>query len=209
MASLAQLQNDVMGWLNRRDIAALVPGWVTMTEADITQMLRTRAMVTNATQDVDADLVSLPPDFASMAALRNLATGKLLALEDDWTGPLYGDGTRPTTSYRLVGDAIEFLPHPVIPDPPQLGWQPMQVRMTYFRAPVPLKAASDTNAVLEAHYQVYLFGLCKYGAMFELDDARASQMTSAFVQAVTDINIWFENSTYSGAPLRAAPAKAF
>ena len=209
MASLAQLTADVQGWLNRRDVAALIPGWIAMAETDMKQMLRVRAMVTNATQQIDAPLISLPANFASMAALRHLTTGKLLTLEDDWTGPLYGDGTCPVTSYRLVGDCVEFLPHPFVPDPPQLSWIPESVRMTWFRAPQPLQAATDTNPVLEQHYAIYLFGVCKYGAMFELDDARATQMGDAFVNAVMAANVAYESANYSGAPLRAAPVAAF
>jgi len=205
MASLHQLNADVMGWLSRRDVAALLPGWVSMAETDIKEQLRVRAMVQNATQNIDAALISLPADFASMDALRDLTTGKLLTLEDGWTGPLYGDGTCPVTSYRLVGDCIEFLPHPLIPEPPPADWTPAAVRMTWFRAPTPLKASGDTNAVLEQHYAVYLFGVCKYGAMFELDDDRATQMTGAFTAAVASANIAYESANYSGAPLRAAP----
>jgi hypothetical protein len=206
MASLGQLTTDVMGWLDRRDVAALIPAWVSMTETDIKQILRVRAMVSNATQDIDAPLISLPPDFAAMAAIRDLTTGKLLALEDNWTGPLYGDGTRPTTAYRLVGDCVEFLPHPLIPNPAPAGWTPKTVRMTWFRAPTPLQKSGDSNAVLEQHYAIYLFGVCKYGAMFELDDDRAAQMTGAFTDAATSANISYESANYSGAPLRAAPA---
>ena len=209
MASLAQLTNDVMGWLNRRDVAPLIPGWIAMAEADMRQMLHARCMVVKATQQIDAPLISLPADFASMASIRDLTTGRNLKLEDDFTGPLYGDGSRPVTSYRLQGDCIEFLPHPFIPDPPQLSWVPQAVEMTWFRAPQPLQAATDTNPVLEQHYAVYLFGTTKYGAIFELDDDRATQMDGEFIKAVTAVNMWFETSTYSGAPLRAAPVAAF
>ena len=210
MASLGQLTNDIKAWLNRpTDIATLIPGWVLMTETDIKEQLRVRAMVNNATQAIDAPLISLPSDFASMGALRDLITGKLLKLEDDWTGPLYGDGTCPVTSYRLVGDCVEFLPHPFIPDPPNPTWTPAQVRMTWFRAPTPLSKPTDSNAVLQEHYAVYLFGCCKYGAMFELDDDRANQMTGAFTTAVAAANMAYETATYSGAPLRAAPSMRF
>ena len=209
MASLGQLNADVMGWLSRRDVAPLIPGWISMVETDIAEQLRVREMVQNATQDIDAALISLPADFASMGAMRDLTTGKLLNLEDNWTGPLYSTAPCPTTSYRLVGDCIEFLPHPYIPAPPPDGWKPAAVRMTWFKAPTPLKEAGDTNAVLEKHYAIYLFGVCKYGAMFELDDDRATQMTGAFSGAVAAANIAYESANYSGAPLRAAPTRAF
>lgn len=208
MATYAQLTNDVMGWLDRRDVADLVAGWVTMAEADIIQMLRARCMVVAAVQAVDAALISLPADFASMESLRDAATGRLLDLEDAWTGPLQGDGGQ-ATAYRIVGECVEFLPYPLIPDPPEIGWQPQQVRMVWYRGPQPLRDPQDTNKVLESHYQIYLFGVCKYGAMFELDDDRANQMTKAFTDAVFAANLWKETAQYSGAPLRATQATVF
>jgi hypothetical protein len=203
MASLGQLTNDVMGWLDRRDVAALIPGWVSMTETDIKQQLRVREIVQNTTQPIDAPLISLPPDFASMDAMRDLATGELLSLEDSWTGPLYGNGVHPVTAYRLVGNCVEFLPHPLIPNPTPAGWTPAGVRMTYFRAPTPLQKTGDSNPVLENFYAIYLFGVCKYGAMFELDDDRTTQMNGAFNMAVASANQDYESTTYSGAPLRS------
>jgi hypothetical protein len=80
---------------------------------------------------------------------------------------------------------------------------PQAINMNWYQAPTPLVDPQDTNTVLTSHYAVYLFGVCKYGAMFELDDARAQQMEGAFDQAVTRANLWKQLSDYSGAPLRA------
>lgn len=210
MATLAQLTADVTGWLDRRDVAPLVPGWIAMAEADMKEQLRARCMIVRATQAIDAAFISLPADFAAMEAIRDATTGKLLDLEDEWTGPLWGDGTQPTTAYRLVGECIEFLPHPNVPsNPPLVGWTPQAVNMSWYQAPKPLIDPTDTNKILEQHYQVYLFGTVKYGAIFELDDDRQAQMTKAFEEAVYKVNLWKEASQYSGAPLRAAPAVAF
>ena len=209
MASLAQLTADVQGWLNRRDVAPLIPGWVSMAETDMRELLRARCMIVASIQAVDAPLVSLPPDFGAMESLRDASTGKLLDLEDNWTGPLHGDGGC-ARAYRVVGECVEFLPWPTVPSPPQLDWQPQTVRMVWYRTPTPLLAPQDTNPVLEKHYAIYLFGVCKYGALFELDDDRATQTDSEFTKAISAANMWKEMAKYSGAPLRAAlPARAF
>ena len=85
---------------------------------------------------------------------------------------------------------------------PEPFWVPQQVLMGHYALPTPLILPSDTNAVLENLYGVYLFGLCKYGAMFELDDTRAQQMDAAFQQAVTRADLHKQQSDYSGAPYR-------
>jgi hypothetical protein len=108
-----------------------------------------------------------------------------------------------------VHDCIEFLPHPFIPNPPNPGWQPQVVQMGYYAKPKPLLLPSDTNAILENLYSVYLYGLCKIGAMFELDDARTQQMDAAYQQVVTRANMWKQQSDYSGAPMVAEMAVVF
>lgn len=204
MASLNALANEVTGWLNRQDVASLIPGWVAMAETDIAMSLRARCMVARAMQPVDAAFITLPVDFCDMESMRDAISGELLNLEDQWTGPLGGDNRdQPVIAYRLVGNCIEFLPHPFVPDPPDPSWTPQAVNMNWFQRPVPLVNPQDTNAVLEQLYAIYLFGTCKYGAMYELDDVRAQQMSDAFDQAVTRANLWKQMSDYSGAPLRA------
>lgn len=213
MASLAGLQADVAAWLKRQDIAAQLPSWVRMVETDIAQTLRARCMVARATQPVDAAFITLPVDFCSMESLRDSATGNLLKLEDAFSGPAYAyqvppnpyafAACSPNYSYRLVGGCIEFLPHPQIPDPPIEGWAPSSVDMAWFQMPAALVNPQDTNAVLETFYAIYLFGTCKYGAAYELDDLRYQQMDGQYQSAIFAANMWKQGGDYSGAPLRA------
>jgi hypothetical protein len=81
--------------------------------------------------------------------------------------------------------------------------------MAWYAKPQPLINDTDTNTVLEALYAVYLFGVCKYGAMFELDDDRAAQTDAQWQQAVTRANNWKQFSDYSGAPFRTELATVF
>lgn len=209
MASYGQLQADIKAYLKRQDIDALIPSWVLATETDITEMMRSRAMIVRGTQACDAPLVTLPTDFIKFERVAFSCCGDLLSLEDYWTGPLAcGSGCScgcggAVTAYRIVGGCIEFLPHPVIPDPPDPAWQPQTVEVAWYAKPKPLRTASDTNAILEQHYQVYLFGAVRYGAMWGADDDRELQMTTRFSEAVAVANRWKEDADFSGAPLRA------
>ena len=222
MASYQQLQDEVQGWLNRRDVASLIPGWVLMVETEIAETLRARCMVTSGVQPIDNAYITLPPDFATMESIRDATSGVELILKDEWSGSwtrrqssawiegaIVGAVGQVCTAYRLVHDCIEFLPHPIIPDPPDPAFVPQSVLMGWYAKPKPLLLPSDTNTVLEALYGVYLFGVCKYGAMFELDDDRAAQMDAAFQQQVTRANLAKQQSDYSGAPFRSELATTF
>jgi hypothetical protein len=216
VASYQQLIDDVQNWLNRRDLASLIPGWVLMVETEIAETLRARCQITSGTQPIDSAYITLPADFATMASIRDATSGEMLRLKDAWSGHWVGrqssawqEGAvvgavgQVCTSYRLTGDCIEFLPHPILPDPPDPTWLPQVVIMEWYAKPKPLLLPSDTNPVLEQLYAVYLWGVIKHGALFELDDDRAAQADAQFQQVVTRANLWKQQSDYSGAPLRS------
>jgi len=202
MASLTQLQTDVADWLNRQDMDARMGSWVRMAETDIAELLRARCMVTQVVQPIDAALISLPADFLEMEQLQDHDTGRLLSLEDYWTGPNANDPL-PVRAWRLVGNCIEFLPHPIVPNPPDPTWQPQQVDMTYYQRPRPLLDPQDTNPVLETLYGVYLFATLRYAAKWALDPDRAQQAEADLTEQISAANKWKDKTDYSGAPLRA------
>jgi hypothetical protein len=228
MASLQQLQDDVMSFLNRRDCLGLLPSWTTMLETEIAETCRTRAQEVSGIQNLDAPYVALPADFATMASIRDNTSGAPLELKDEWSPKGGGwaaayatwsgiypsvywqlNPAAPCTAYRLVSDCVEWLPHPYIPNPPDPAWVPQQVVMTYYQKPIPLLLPADTNPILERHYAIYLYGLVKHGAIWALDDQRAQQMDAAYQQEVTRANLWKQQADMSGAPLRAEPAVVF
>jgi hypothetical protein len=228
VASLQGLQDDVLSWLNRRDCLGLLPGWTLMVETEIAETLRARCQVVSAVQAIDAPYISLPSDFATMESMRDATSGAMLELKDQWSPKGGGwsaaystwSGTYPSVywqinpaspcyAYRLVADCIEFLPHPNIPNPPDPAWVPQTVLMGYYQKPKPLLLPADTNPILENLYGVYLYGLCKLGAIWALDDARAAQMDAQVQQVVTRANLYKQQSDYSGDPLRAEMAVVF
>lgn len=222
MPTYQQLTDDVCQWLNRKDILSAIPGWVSMTETEIAETLRARCLVQSGYQPIDAPYITLPPGFSTMESIRDARTGVPLNLTDEWTSGGWSEAypqsamydqtiavNAPATSYRLVQNSIEFLPHPQIPDPPDPSWAPQVVLMGWYARPDPLVLPSDTNAVLEQLYAVYLFGVCKYGALFELDDDRTAQMDASFQQAITRANLWKQQSDYSGSRFSTELAVVF
>ena len=221
MASLQQLSDDCVSYLNRRDVVDRVPTWVRMTETKIAQNLRARCMVVTVTQPIDNAYISLPPDFATMESIRDATSGELFVLLDEWSGHWTGAQTsawqgavgsilgQPCTAYRLVHDCIEWLPHPVIPDPPDPNWKPQMAMMGYYARPKPLLLPSDTNVILEQLYGVYLWGVIKEGALYELDDDRAQQADAKWREEVTAADLHKQQSDYSGAPYRSELATVF
>jgi hypothetical protein len=215
LASVQQLQDDVLWYLDRRDAAARIPSWVQMVETEIQQTLRARCMEVSAYQPIDAPQITLPPDFSTMASIRDAATGNNLVLKDEWSGswtdvsgappvdyPYPGTyyGTRRVWAYRIIGDCIEFLPHPWLPDPPDPAWVPQTVIMNWYAKPRALVLPSDTNPVLEQLYSVYLYGILAHASLAEQDEPREPQWDAYYQKAFTRANLNSQLSTMSGAP---------
>lgn len=196
MASRAELETDVADWLNRQDFGARIGRWIAMAELDIAELLRARCMLTRATQVIDAPSITLPVNFLEMDSITDSTTGKLLDLEDHWTGPLSGS---PVTAFRLRGNCVEFLPPPLLTDTGQF----QSVTMSWYAAPDPLVDPQDTNVVLEKLYQVYLFGVCRYAAKWALDPERAQQAEQDLTESIGAANEWKRKTDFAGAPLRA------
>ncbi|HEY2416415.1 MAG TPA: hypothetical protein VGH84_00730 [Steroidobacteraceae bacterium] len=214
-----------MSWLNRRDCLSLLPGWTAMLETELAETLRARCMVTTATQNIDAAYIALPDDFATMESIRDATTGENLTLKDQWSGHWSETYMRnssgytgaywqvvpnaPVSAYRLVGDCIEWLPHPYLPAVPDPSHVYQTVQMGWYSKPRPLLLPADTNPILEAHYGIYLYGLLKLGAVWALDNDRAQQADGMWQQVITRANLWKQQSDLSGAPLREEMACRF
>ena len=213
MATLAQLRSDVASYLNRRDFLpggqdeSVFPGWVLSVETELMETLRHRDMVKSAYQAIDAPFIALPPDFATMESIHDVATGTSLILKDQWSDPPWSNSC--STAYRIVANRIEFLPHPTIPDPPNPDWEPQQVLMGWYAKPRPLLLDTDSNVVLEKFYSIYRWGVIKEAALWALDQARAQQADAVYQQAVTRANLHSQQSTYSGAPYTQEMSEVF
>jgi hypothetical protein len=202
LATYQQLQDDVLWYLDRQDAAARIPSWVAMVETEMQQTLRARCIEVSALQTIDAPQITLPPDFSTMASIRDADSGENLVLKDEWSGhwthPSWNGGW--STAYRIVGDCIEFLPHPLIPDPPDPNWIPQRVIMAWYAKPKALLLPSDTNPVLEQLYSVYLYGVLSHATLAEQEEALAPAWDAKYQQAVTRANLQKQQSDYSGAP---------
>lgn len=223
--TLQELNDEVGSYLNRRDYQSVFAGWVQAVETEMAETMRTKFQLKSGYQNIDAPEISLPVDFASMESIVDAVTGVNLVLKDTWSGsrfmpqqdditynsqPAWINTTPPTSyAYRVIGTCIEFLPWPMIPDPPDPTWQPQQVLMRYYARPTPLLLPADTNPILLNFPETYLYGVCKRGAIWALDDDRAAQMDAQYQQVVTRANTWTQQSQYSGAPFREEMAVDF
>jgi hypothetical protein len=192
----ADFQIAVGGWLNRGDLIAAIPDFITLAEA---QMLRRimkarnegqmlpRAMVFNNNNFVIAagvEYVSLPSDFLGPLSFSIDAD----AVQLDYISPenlVYLKQKRGITAspdvpgvYTIVGTQFQFLP---VPDQNYAG------NLFYWQKPAPLSNANPSNWILANHPDVYLYGALTQSAPYLMDDARMEVWGGLFTAAIEDM----------------------
>jgi hypothetical protein len=63
LATYAQLQSSIGDWLNRADLAAAIPSFISIAEAAHNRQLRTRQMIKRSTAAITDAFTSLPSDM--------------------------------------------------------------------------------------------------------------------------------------------------
>ena len=69
LSSFSGLKASIADFLNRSDLASVIPDFITLTEADLSRNLRVREMSVRTRAPVSTQYVNLPADFQS---LRNI-----------------------------------------------------------------------------------------------------------------------------------------
>src|SRR5438067_2285981 len=190
----ANLQTAIGSWLNRQDLTAAIPDFISIAE---TQMLRRfkkalsegvmlpRAMVAqNANFAIATEYVNLPADFLGAVSFSIDA----LAVQLDYVGPqnlVYlkqkrGAAATPDVPgvFTIIGSQFQFLP---APDQSYAG------NLFYWQRPAPLSNANLSNWILANHSDVYLYGALTASAPYLMDDARVAVWGGLFTAAMEDV----------------------
>lgn len=167
---------SIGGWLMRDDLAAVIPDFVALAEADMSHRLRLRSMLTRAATTISGDgYETLPGDFLAMwrltlddAEIRFAPTARMAGYAEEWRGgaPLY---------FSVVGEQIQFAP--VGPTPGGV------LEMTYYARPEALSDDNQTNALLLASPALYLYGALVQSAPYLADDQRVQVWAALYQEA--------------------------
>jgi len=176
----AGLKASVADWLNRADLAAVVPDFIALAEGQMNRRLRVRRMVVAATAQVSAEYETLPSDFAGALAL-TLADGRqldfltpdALAQKKFPHRPRSGEPTH----YSVVGTQLQFYPYPD---------QSYTALLTYYQMLPPL-AANGANWLLAFAPDAYLYGALTQASPYLKDDVRIPVWGELFTTALSDL----------------------
>ena len=185
-ATLASLKTSIAGWLNRTDLDFIIPDFVTMAEAEFSRDVSLRGSFQMAVDTGYAPTgeIRLPDDMLELRELQ---------FQDQ---PLdetpYGDPRMNSHGpfFERVGNVAQVAGRPE-----------GTYRLTYVQKLPALEFDSDSNWLLTAHFDVYLWKCCEIGSVW-LRDAEAAQGYSTKYQTAAAQLLRAHNyHGWGGAPL--------
>lgn len=186
------LKASVADWLNRADLTAAIPDFISMAEANfgaefakglragkpVPRQLHSRSDVTIVNGD---EYISLPVRFQSpisfvllgdpIIVLDYLDPTTFLAMKQ--ANQLDGE---PPAYYTVVGEELQIYPPA---DAAYTG------EMFFVSRVEPLSGTNASNWVLEEHPGIYLYGALMQAAMYLKDDTRLPGWASMFATAIS------------------------
>lgn len=192
-----ELTAAIADWLNREDLTAVIPSFISLAEADINRNLRDWRMEKRSDASLDAQYSTLPTDWLETIRL-NLSGGasRLELVSDGALADLRAersDAAGKPTHYAHTAGGLELFPTPDAA---------YDAELVYFAKVPALSATATTNWLLSAAPDVYLYGALTQSAPYLKDDQRAPLWAGLYQNAITSLNTASERSRYSGAGLR-------
>jgi hypothetical protein len=195
IANYTDLKAAVASWLNRSDLTAVIPDFITLAESDIERDLR--AATTREALTLNSAAVSLPATCEELRSVRLNTTVYQQALEivtpehlADYRQVWAGATARPQWG-SVVNGVLLLAPTPD---------QSYTAEIVYFTALIPLSGAVATNIVLPSAPDIYLYGALKHAEVYLEHDEKAMVYQTLFDAAIEKENLKRERQEYGGKP---------
>ena len=198
ISTFQELQDGVSNWLDRSDLSARIPEFITLAEAQMNRMLRIRLMEGRYTASTVKGQrnYALPTDYRQMRALRiNQDPIRVLQylspqiLDAVWAGSYTGT----PTAYTIVANDIRLGPSPD---------SVLELDIDYYRAVSPLSGSNTTTTMLTQNPDIYLYGSLMAAEPFLMNDERLAVWGALFDKAVRNLESQDARDRHSGSALQ-------
>jgi hypothetical protein len=193
ITTFAELRTAVASWLNRSDLTASIPDFVTLAESDIRRDVRVQAMESVASGTLTGETLAHPTRYLEA---RRLTVGGYVyqyRMPQDYTDAVKLSST--AYIYTSVGQTLYILN----------GTSGDDYTLTYLAGFAAFSADADTNWLLENAPDVYLFGALRYAAIYMQDDAAMTRHLAMYLSAAKRLSAREHWAAYSGAQLAVRP----
>ncbi len=195
LSTYSELQATVANYLNRDDLTALIPTFITLTENRLNRELRVRANMVRATTTTTAGqaFYDLPTDLIELRNItydNNSQSHALRYLSPESVSREYGTVlSGQPRAYTNLGNDLKLTP---VPD------AAYTISINYYSQLRSLNDSVPTNDVLAEYPSLYLYGSCLEGAIYLNDTDQTNRFGSVFQKALDDVQRAEEAARYSG-----------
>jgi hypothetical protein len=190
----ADLQTAIGTWLNRSDLTASIPDFITLAESKLNKDLdniRAMEVKTTLSSVASTSTVALPTDMLEMKRLQILSSSNVVLKylsPDELAADYNSNQTGQPIAFSVIAGNIELAP---IPD------AVYSLELAYFQKIPALSNSNQTNWLLTAWPDAYLWGSLCAAQPFLLKDDRLPMFQALYKEALEGINSvdWFSGST--------------
>lgn len=193
-----ELKASIAGWLNRDDLASVIPDFITLAESSINRDLRHYKMVQRADAVLDSRYVQVPTDWLETMRF-SITSGDTFRLEAVSIDDLVQlrqktrDQSGRPRFYANVGNEIEVFPTPDTE---------YQMQLMYYGKTPALSDSNTFNWLLQDAPDVYLYGALVQSAPYLADDARTQIWASLYANAIQSLQKSSDDTRFAGSGLR-------
>ena len=197
ISTYTELKSAIADWLNRDDLSAVVPTFISLAEASMERVIRARRMLKRSTAPMDTQYSAVPADFLEVRSIKITSVSPVSPLtfitieEMDAMDALGSAGGMPKY-FTIVGNQIR-----VTPSPDQI----YTAELAYYSKLDKLSDSVTNNWILTSHPDAYLYGSLLQAAPYLKDDERVGIWTNLFVSAVEAMKSADERAATSGGAL--------
>lgn len=196
ITTYAELQTAVADWLNRSDLTAAIPNFISLAEAQLNRELRHRKMVTRATLTVSSSYVNTPSDWLENIRFQ-LNTNPVTPLVFSTPEQLLEDSQVYITSgqpmfFTVAGTQLQVLPAPDTSYSAEL--------MYYAKIPA-LSISNTTNWLLTEAPDIYLYATLVQSAPYLKEDERIGTWAGLYQKLLSDIEVADERARIGNSKL--------
>lgn len=198
LSNYTEIKTAVAEWLDRSDLTANIPDFISLAETRINRDLRVRSMETRAKLSTTAGkkYYNLPPGYLQMRniQLNTNPTTPMEFISLEMLDRLYGsDAQGKPTAYSIVGDELQISP---LPD----GVYDLEV--AYYKKFDSLSSTLTSNWLTRNAPDLLLYGSLLEAEPFLKNDERIQLWLAGYESAVRKLTSADDRDRHSGSTMR-------
>ncbi|MCP4281453.1 MAG: hypothetical protein GY776_15805 [Alteromonas sp.] len=191
ITTYSELKTSVANWLNRDDLTATIPDFVSLAEARIARDLRHWKQEKRVTTDANERYENLPNDLIEIRQVQHTSGGVISSISSvEMENRRAALNTTGKPKYmRLTAEQIEFYPTPDTN---------YSISMLYYGRIPALSDVDTSNWLLRDAPDVLLYGALLQSAPYLVDDARVQVWAGLYQSGIEALNVENEKARVSG-----------